>query len=103
MQPHGGKSSIKAPKFSGTDLERVKHWFWKTEAFLRTTRVPPNDWFATTMFALEGHAEDFVFNLIEKKHGHPLEWREFREAMYERYDRTAIRADLLRQQLERVH
>jgi hypothetical protein len=103
MQPHGGKSSIKAPKFSGTDIERVKHWFWKTEAFLRTTRVPPNDWFATTMFALEGDAEDFVFNLIEKKHGHLLEWREFREAMYERYDRTAIRADLLRQQLERVH
>jgi len=103
MPPTVGRLNIKAPTFAGTDLERVTNWKWKTEAYLQTNRVPYDDWFATAIFSLTGDAENFAFTLTEKKNESRLDWKEFIDEMLKRYDRTAIRTDILRQQLERVH
>ena len=96
-----GRTNIKPPYFGGTDLERVTNWIWKMEAFLRTSRIPLDDYFFTAMFYLTKDADDFVYSLVLKK-GRELTWEEFKTAMIERFDKTAIRNDLLRQQLEKV-
>jgi hypothetical protein len=72
------------------------------ESYLQTNRVSYNDWFSTAIFSLNGEAENFVFNLVEKRRTYKMDWEEFREAMLDRYDKTAIRTDVLRQQLEKV-
>ena len=73
------------------------------EAYRRTNRVGYEDWFATAIFFLTGDAENFAFNLTQRKNTDRLDWEEFIEAMLERYDKMAIRTDILRQQLERVY
>ena len=97
-----GRMNIKAPIFSGTDLERVTNWIWKMEIYLRASRVPAEEYFYNAVFALTGDADNFIYSLVLKK-GSDLTWDEFKAAMIERYDKTAVHADILRQQLERVH
>ena len=98
-----GRLNIRAPTFAGTDLEQIENWQWKMEAYLETNEVPYKNWFTTAIFHLSGDAENFAFNLArQKKNVRRLEWTEFIEEMTARYDKTEIRADILRQQLDRV-
>src|SRR6202035_3354422 len=97
-----GRTNIKPPSFSGADMERIANWIWKMEAFFRTNRVAPSDYFYNAIFCLTGDADNFVYSLILKNGGRNLSWDEFKTAMIERYDKTTIRNDLLRQQLEKV-
>ena len=95
-----GRLNIGAPTFAGTDLEQIVNWQWKMEAYLETNEAPYRKWFTTAIFYLSGDAENFAFNLAQKVG--KLDWSEFTEEMTARYDKTGIRANILRQQLDRV-
>jgi hypothetical protein len=64
-----GRMNIKAPSFGGTGMEQIANWIWKMEAFLRTSRVAPEDYFYNAIFSLTGDANYFVYSLILKNGG----------------------------------
>lgn len=100
--PVTGKSHIKPPTLGGTDLERIENWIWKIETYLIANHVPYEHYFFNAMYSLSAEAENFAFSLVEKKGTRTLDWEEFKCVMRERFDKTVIRADLLRQKLEGV-
>jgi hypothetical protein len=48
-----------------------------------------------------GDTDNFIYSLVLKKGSNPT-WDEFKAVMIERYNKMAIRTNILRQQLERV-
>src|SRR5438477_10886054 len=38
------KTNIRPPTFAGRELENFSSWVWKMESYLRTIRVPPEDY-----------------------------------------------------------
>src|SRR4051794_24937544 len=96
------KTNIRPPTFAGRELENFSSWVWKMESYLRTIRVPPDDYFGTAMFYLVEEADAFVYDLVRRNNGKNLAWDTFKSEMRERYERPTIRSDLLRQKLENV-
>jgi len=94
--------SIKAPTFSGTDLEDVTVWIWRTEVYLQNIRTPLEDYFAIAMFQGDGEASTFVYDLVRTNNGQMLSWDAFKASMRQRYEKPYIRSDLLRQRLDQV-
>src|SRR5256886_14571447 len=96
------KTNIRPPTFAGRELENFSSWVWKIESYLRTIRIPPDDYFGTAMFYLVEEADAFVYDLVHRNNGKNLAWDTFKSEMRERYERPTIRSDLLRQTLENV-
>ena len=96
------KTNIRPPTFAGRELENFSSWVWKMESYLRTIRVPPDDYFGTAMFYLVEEADAFVYDLVRRNNGKNLAWDTFKSEMRERYERPTIRSDLLCQKLENV-
>ena len=79
--PAAPKMTIKAPTFSGTDLEDVTVWIWRTEVYLRNIRTPPEDYFSVAMFQVEGDASTFLYDLVRKNNGQMLTWEAFKTSL----------------------
>src|SRR5256714_6265106 len=96
------KTNIRPPTFAGHELENFSSWVWKMELYLRTIRVPLEDYFGTAMFYLVEEADAFVYDLVCRNNGKNLAWDTFKSEMRECYERPTIHSDLLRQKLENV-
>jgi hypothetical protein len=90
--PAAPEINIKAPTFSGTDLEAVVVWIWCTETYFRNIRTPPEEYFSVAMFHIEGDANTFVYDLVYKN-GQPS-WDAFKTTMHQRYQKPSLRSDL---------
>ena len=66
-------------------LENFFSWIWKMELFLRSTRTPADEYFATAIFYLSGDADRFAYDLVRRNGGEPLSWEAFKRSMRERY------------------
>src|SRR5437763_13893045 len=66
------KTNIRPPTFAGRKLENFSSWVWKMESYLRTIRVPPDDYFGTAMFYLVEEADAFVYDLVRRNNGKNL-------------------------------
>src|SRR5438270_234710 len=89
------KTNIRPPTFAGRELENFFSWVWKMESYLRTIRVPADDYFGTAMFYLVEEADAFVYDLVCRNNGKNLAWNTFKSEMREHYERPTIHSDLL--------
>src|SRR5437763_8859443 len=96
------KTNIRPPTFASCEMENFSSWVWKMESYLRTIRVPPDDYFGTAMFYLVEEADAFVYELVRRNNGKNLAWDTFKSEMRECYERPTIHSNLLRQKLENV-
>ena len=93
---------IKVPVFSGKDTENVRFWLYKLEHLFDVYRVHPRDRFGQSLFHLSGDAETFAYYLLTRNGERSIGWSDFKHALLNKYDRTAVHNDILRQKLQRI-
>ena len=89
------KTNIRPPTFAGCELKNFSSWVWKMESYLRTIRIPLEDYFETAMFYLVEEADAFVYDLVHRNNGKNLAWDTFKSEIREHYERPTIHSDLL--------
>jgi Ty3 transposon capsid-like protein len=98
----GKLQGVKLPTFKGRDGENILSWIAKIQLLLDAAEVPEQNRVANVAPLLVGDADTWFYWYCST---HPLAiptWDEFKEALKDKYERSSIRDDMLRQKLRSV-
>jgi hypothetical protein len=97
--------TIKGWTFFGKDGENIQTWIQSMEAIFDWYKLGPDGRYRTTyaMNKLGGDAQQFFWLLVgQSPNGVFPSWAQLKDRLIEKYDKTPIRADILRDQLHNM-